>query len=211
MSRRLPRLLLIATVAFVVGLLVARALQPTVVRPRLERATYLPDAPPLAPFALVRTDGRPLGRDALRNRWTYVFFGYASCPDVCPTTLATLAAERKLLQDLPPELQPGVLLVSVDPQRDDATKLAAYVRYFDPGFEAATGSDAAVASAAAAFGAAYARVPAPDGSYTLDHSSAVFLVGPRGSLVATSSAPHDAAVMARDYRAIVTTERRPAR
>ena len=208
MSQRLPRLLLFATVAFVLGLLAARALQPSTGRPQLERATYLPDAPPLAPFALVGQDGKPLGRDAFRGHWTYVFFGFTACPDICPTTMGTLAAERRLLHDLPPDLQPQVLMVSVDPARDDAAKLGAYVRYFDPSFTAATGNEAAIASTAAAFGAAYTRVPTPDGGYTVDHSAGLFLVGPRGNLVATSSAPHDAAVMARDYRAIVAADRR---
>lgn len=203
MDRRLPRILLLATVAFVLGLLAARALHPTAPRPQLERATYLPDSAPLPPFALTAANSGHVGRDTFKGRWTYVFFGYASCPDVCPTTLATLAAERRLLRDLAPELQPRVLMISVDPARDDPARLAAYVRYFDPTFEGATGDDAAVASAAAAFGAAYARIAAPDGGYTMDHSAGLFLVGPRGNLVATSSAPHDAAVLARDYRTIV--------
>ena len=132
-----------------------------------------------------------------------MFFGFASCPDICPTTLATLASVRSSLRDLPTELQPEVLLVTVDPSRDDATRLAPYVRHFDPAFHAVTGNEASLARLASALGAAYARVPLAGGGYTMDHTSSLFLIGPDGRLVATSGAPHDAEVIARDYRVLV--------
>ena len=52
-------------------------------------------------FALLDQAGRPFGPEQLRGHWTLLFFGFANCPDVCPTTLATLAAARKSLADLP--------------------------------------------------------------------------------------------------------------
>jgi protein SCO1/2 len=103
-----------------------------------------------------------------------------------------------------------VLLVSVDPERDPPERLAAYVRFFDPAFLGATGSPEATAAAAAAFGVPYARVEMPEGGYTMDHGSGLFLVGPGGGLMAYLSAPHEAAVVARDYRRILEwTEARP--
>lgn len=202
MNRQLPRLLLLATVAFVLGLLAARALQPPK-RPLLERATYLPDAPPLPALRLVGGDGSAFDGTGLRGHWTYVFFGYASCPDVCPTTLGVLAQMRQRLADLPPAQRPRVLLIGVDPARDDPARLRAYVRYFDPAFEAATGDEDALSQAARSFGASYARVPTPGGGYTMDHSAGLFIVGPRGELAATSGAPHDADLLARDYRSLL--------
>ena len=123
-----------------------------------------------------------------------------ACTD---STLATLASVRSSLRDLPTELQPEVLLVTVDPSRDDATRLAPYVRHFDPAFHAVTGNEASLARLASALGAAYARVPLAGGGYTMDHTSSLFLIGPDGRLVATSGAPHDAEVIARDYRVLV--------
>jgi len=201
---RLPRILLLATAAFVAALLGARALMPDAAAPPLlERAVWLPDAAPLPELAFVDESGAPFDARRLQGRWTYVFFGFASCPDICPTTLATLASVRNALRDLPTELQPAVLLVTVDPSRDDATRLAPYVRYFDPAFQAITGDEVSLARLASALGAAYARVPLAGGGYTMDHTSSLFLIGPDGRLVATSGAPHDADVIARDYRVLV--------
>ena len=196
---------ILAIVAFAAGLLIARSLtQPKSEPPRTERATVF-DAPrPLPSLSLVDQDGRRWGTDRFTGHWTLVFFGYTSCPDVCPTMLATLARMRKALADLPPAQQPRVLFVSVDPERDDPARIAAYVRFFDPSFEGATGDARGVADAAAAFGVPYLKVDVTDGGYNMDHGSGLFLIGPDGTLVAYSSAPHDAAVLARDYRSIVT-------
>jgi protein SCO1/2 len=203
MKPRWSRILSFATVAFVGGLLAARAMMVESPRmPPLERAVRLPEAPRLPDVALVDETGAPFDVDRLRGRYTYVFFGYASCPDICPTTLVTLASARRALRGLPDDLQPGVLLVSVDPARDDPARLAPYVRHYDPDFHAITGSDAELARLASALGAAFARVPLPGGGYTMDHSSGLFLIGPDGRLVATTGAPHDAAVIARDFRTL---------
>jgi protein SCO1/2 len=104
---------------------------------------------------------------------------------------------------LPPAEQPRVLLVSVDPERDTQDILAPYVRFFDPAFLGARGSLEATAAAAGAFNVPYAKVALPDGGYTLDHGSGIFIVGPSGGTEAYLSAPHDAATIARDYRKIV--------
>ena len=170
--------------------------------PFTERATVLPQPKPLPRLSLVDERGEPFDGSAFRSHWTYVFFGFTSCPDICPTTPAVLTQVRRELRDLPTSWQPRVLLVSVDPARDDPGQLASYVSFFDSGFHAATGSDAALAQVAGAFGAAYARVEQADGEYTMDHTASLFLVGPAGELVATSGPPHDAAALARDYRHI---------
>ncbi len=204
MNPRLPRILLLATAAFLAALLGARALMPgRSAPPVLERAVWLPGGSPLPEVAFVDESGAPFDARRLQGRWTYVFFGFASCPDICPTTLATLAAVRKALRDLPTELHPDVLLVTVDPSRDDATRLAPYVRHFDPAFHAVTGDEANLARLASALGAAYARVPLAAGGYTMDHTSSLFLIGPDGRLAATSGGPHDAEVIARDFRVLV--------
>lgn len=204
MAARPLRIGILAIVAFAAGLLLARAFwsaPPT--PPPTERATIFPAPRALPALDLTGLDGRPLGGEAFVDRWTLVFFGFTNCPDICPTTLATLAALKKQLQDLPAGQQPGVLLVSVDPERDDPERLAAYVRFFDPAFGGATGTPQAVAAAAAAFGVPYAKVTLPEGGYTMDHGSGIFVVGPSGGIVAYLSGPHDATVMARDYRKIV--------
>jgi protein SCO1/2 len=206
MTNRLPlRIVLAAIVAFALGLILARVFVTLreVPVPVTENATILPQPRELPPLDLVDQDNRPLPRDFLRNRWTVVFFGFTQCPDVCPTTLATLARMKKKLADLPAEQQPRVLLVSVDPERDTAAILKPYVTFFDPSFLGATGTIAATGQAAREFSVPFAKIPLPDGGYTMDHGAGLFVVSPAGALAAYSSPPLDATVLARDFRKVV--------
>ena len=206
MTNRFPlRIVLAAIVAFALGLILARVFVTLreVPVPVTENATILPQPRELPPLDLVDQDNRPLPRDFLRNRWTVVFFGFTQCPDVCPTTLATLARMKQKLADLPAEQQPRVLLVSVDPERDTAAVLKPYVSFFDPSFLGATGTLAAIGQAARAFSVPFAKVPLPDGGYTMDHGAGLFVVSPAGALAAYSSPPLDATVLARDFRKVV--------
>jgi protein SCO1/2 len=196
---------LIVIVAFALGLFLARAfLSPREAPvPATERATILPQPRTLTPLDLVDQDGRPLPGDFLRDHWTVVFFGFTQCPDVCPTTLTTLAQMKKELADLPAAQQPRVLLVSVDPERDTPAILKPYVTFFDPAFMGATGTLTATGQAAAAFAVPFAKVSLPGGGYTMDHGAGLFFVSPAGAIAAYSSPPLDAAVLARDFRKVV--------
>jgi protein SCO1/2 len=207
MAARTLRIVILVIVAFAGGLLIARALAPArLTLPPTEHATVLPEPRPLPAFELVDQDGRPLGADFFKDRWTIVFFGFISCPDICPTTLATLAQVTRQLADLPAAERPRVLLITVDPERDSPERLAAYVRFYDPSFLGATGKPAAVAAAAAAFGVPYAKVSLPEGGYTMDHGSGIFIVGPSGGIAAYSSARHEASTIAGDYRKVLAFE-----
>ena len=204
MAVRSLRIVVLVIVAFAAGLLLARLIAPSKVEPpQTERATVFPAARAVPALDLVDQDSKPLGPDFFEGHWTLVFFGFTQCPDVCPTTLATLAQVVRQLRDLPAGEQPRVLLVSLDPERDTPDILAPYVRFFDPSFLGARGSLEATAAAAAAFNLPYAKVPLPEGGYTLDHGSGIFVVGPSGGTEAYLSAPHEAAIIARDYRKVV--------
>lgn len=206
MTARLTiRLVILAIVAFVVGLVVAR----TVFAPRelpapvLENGTIYAPPRALPPLDLVGQDGQPLGPDFFAGRWTFVFFGFTHCPDVCPTTLTVLKHVHKLLATLPTAQQPRVLLVSVDHERDTPARLREYVEFFDPTFLGASGTAEGVKQAAAAFAVPYAKVPLPGGGYTMDHGAGVFTVAPSGQIVAYASPPLSAEVLARDFRTIL--------
>jgi protein SCO1/2 len=141
-------------------------------------------ANPRAPLAFRLTDhrGRDFGPQRLRGRWSLLFFGYTHCPDVCPSTLATLAGVMDRLEPLfaaDGGLQ--VLFVSVDPARDSAESLGTYVSFFDPDFTGATGSPDQIEALLADLGGGYRLSPAqPDGAYDVEHTAAVFIVDPRG-------------------------------
>jgi protein SCO1/2 len=202
-ARPLLRYALAAIVAFALGLFLARVFVTPREVPVTESATILPQPRELPPLDLVDQDNHPLPGDFLRDHWTLVFFGFTQCPDVCPTTLTTLTQMKKQLADLPAAQQPRVLLVTVDPERDPPAILKPYVTFFDPSFLGATGTLAATTQAATAFSVPFAKVPLPDGGYTMDHGAGLFVVSPKGALAAYSSPPLDATVLARDYRKVV--------
>lgn len=194
----------VAIVAALAGMLLSRSLvQPPPQAPALAAGTWLEPGRPLPDFTLVDQTGGPFGKPGLTGRWSLLFFGFTSCPDICPTTLTTLGAFEKSLQDLPPDNRPQVVFVSVDPQRDTPERVDAYVRFFSPTIKGITGTAESIAALADALHVPYAVTPLPDGNYTVDHSSALFLVDPEGALRAVFSAPHDAAKLAADFRQVV--------
>lgn len=161
--------------------------------------TLLDGPRPLPDFKLLDDSGAEFTRENLKGRWSFLFFGFTHCPDVCPMTLATLAQTAKLLS----ERSPNVVFLSVDPARDTPAVLAPYVDYFNPAFTGVTGSQAAIEGVTQALGIAYVYIPGetPD-SYTVDHSAVILLINPQGDLVAVFTPPHNAEVLARDLQAI---------
>jgi protein SCO1/2 len=175
-----------------------------VLPPELKQATLLPDSKQPPDFSLVDHTGRPFDRASLSGGWNLLFFGYSHCPDVCPTTLQTLAAVDKKLRDKSPQATPPrAVFVSVDPERDTPEHLATYVPYFNPAFLGVTGAPDQIQRLATGFGILYARAGDDGaGNYLVDHSASVLLFDPDGSLRAVFSPPHDADAMAQDIPAI---------
>jgi protein SCO1 len=199
----------VAIVAALAGMLLSRSLvPPTTGTPALAVGTWLEPGRALPEFTLVDQGNQPVGRQQLEQRWNLLFFGFTSCPDICPTTLTMLGSLEKSLEDLPAQQRPRIVFVSVDPERDTPERVAAYVRFFSPAFTGITGTPADVKSFAEALHVPYAITPLPDGSYTVDHSSALFLVSPAAELRAIFSAPHDATALAEDYRRVVSRDAR---
>jgi len=112
-----------------------------------------------------------------------VYFGYTFCPDICPTSLAFAAQGVSLLSDEERQ-RVQLIFISVDPKRDTPERLREYVHYFNPVFIGVTGTDAVLEEVAARYGAAF-RVHPVEGSaagYLVDHTAALYVVGPRGDL-----------------------------
>jgi protein SCO1/2 len=126
-------------------------------------------------LSLPDLDGRIRTLDDFKGKVTVIFFGYTQCPDVCPTTLAELAAVKKALGAAGDAVQ-GVF-VTLDPERDTPAMLKGYVASFDPGFVALRGDAAQTAAAAREFKVYYEKVAGKSpGSYTLDHTAASFVL-----------------------------------
>ena len=198
----------VAIVAVAGGMLLARALFTSQgsTQLALAKATLLTPPRPLPEFELVDQDGSPFTQAQLRGHWSVLFFGFTHCPDVCPTTLGVLAKTRQALSDLPDELQPHVVLVSVDPKRDTPQQLASYVKFFDSSFTGVTGTERSIDEFTRAIGVPVAITPTQNGDYSVDHSAALFLIDPQGNMRALFSTPHVVSVIADDYRRIVKAD-----
>jgi protein SCO1/2 len=159
----------------------------------------------LAPFQLQSHNHGPINETSLQGKWSFVFFGYLSCPDICPNTLNELSTFRALLKDElgadSDDLQ--VIFVSVDPTRDSTAKLASYVAHFDKEFIGATAGKGAIDRLTRQFGADYEiEAETAPGQYLVAHTSAIFLVDPFGRLVAAFSQPHYASTLLSQYKKI---------
>jgi protein SCO1 len=169
----------------------------------LRSGTALRPPRPLPTFALQDQDTAPFGNARLRGKWSFVFFGFTSCGDICPTTLALLDSVNKSLADLPAARQPQVVFVGVDSARDTPAALKEYLRSFNPHFVGVAGPQAAIDALTAALGIPSAVRSLGAGSYAVDHSGALLLVNPAGELQALFSPPHAIDALAEDYRLLV--------
>ncbi|WP_457665665.1 SCO family protein [Thiolapillus sp.] len=150
-----------------------------------------PELPPGGDFTLDSANG-PVSLHDFHGKLVLLYFGYTSCPDVCPTNLSQLAmAVKRLSPQERNKLQ--VLFISVDPARDTPAKLAEYVTYFDSAFLGVTGTPSLVAKVAKAYGVSYRKVKYEGNmGYLVDHASLTYLVDPQGQLRETL--PHAAPI-----------------
>lgn len=163
------------------------------------QATVLPESRPLPSFELPSTQGQSITPEALKGQWTWVFFGFTHCPDVCPGTLSALRDTLPLIEGE----QPEVLFVSLDPERDSLEKLREYVTWFNPSFNAATGDIDALNKAALSMGIAWSKVESKDSdNYQIAHTSWVILLNPSAQIQAWFSPPHLPLEMAQDFMTI---------
>lgn len=141
-----------------------------------------PPLPPGGDFTLNSADG-PVSLASLRGKVVLIYFGYATCPDACPTTLGfTTVALRKLTAQ---ELERvRVIFVSVDPARDTPAKLKQYVTHFHPNIIGVTGEVPVVGEAGLRYGNVFRYTPVSSATvYVVDHTSITSVVAPDGRLV----------------------------
>ena len=142
------------------------------------------DPPMPAPaYTLQTAGGLEVRPERFSGNWTAMAFGFATCPDVCPTTMQRLAEAVDLLSETDRE-QVDVVLVSVDPERDGPDAIDAYARAFDPGFVGLSGTPEQVAAAADGLGIYYEKTAADStasaAGYLVDHTASVYVLDPEG-------------------------------
>ncbi len=135
-------------------------------------------------YLLQDPNGRAVTNEDFLGRFQLITFGYTSCPDVCPTTLLEMKEVLKALGEKSAQLQ--AIFITVDPERDSAQVLREYTSAFDLRILGLRGSEELIRRAAIEFKVRYEKVRdpnAPPGSYTVDHSAGMILLGPDGRAV----------------------------
>jgi protein SCO1/2 len=131
------------------------------------------------PFQLTDQSGKLRSERDFRGQLMLVYFGFTTCPDICPTDLQAIALAMDQLGAGADAVQP--LFITVDPERDTREHLADYVAMFHPRLLGLTGSAGAIESAADAYRVYYARVDFDKGDYTVDHSAFIYLMDRDGT------------------------------
>ena len=171
------------------------------------QAVRLFDPPRELPaFTLRQSDGTPLVPGELKGHWTLVFLGFTHCPDICPTTLATMAQAQKQWASIPDTTRPRVLFVSVDPERDTPDRIGEYAHGFHRDTLAATADVPSLENFARSLSMVFAKVPPEDGEpadvYSVDHSAALAVLDPQGRMSGLVQPPFDAKAIAADMAAL---------
>jgi protein SCO1/2 len=166
-------------------------------------ATVLPRPRQIKPFNLVDHHNKPFTVESLKGNWSFAFFGFTNCPDVCPTALKIMQLVwKKLPQDQP---KPNMFFVSVDPDRDNTQLLKQYVSYYHPDFVGVTGNLDQIDNLTNQLGVLYGydenKEENPE-DYTVNHSAQILLIDPQARLRAVFSPPYDSGSVSHAFEII---------
>jgi protein SCO1 len=149
------------------------------------------------------TDGRAVDLARFKGKVVLVAFGFSNCGEVCPITLATLAGARKKLGADASHVQ--VVYVTVDPERDTAAQMKKFLASFDPTFIGGVGTRAQIDTAQKNWGISASKKSFPDGSYSIGHSSSVYMIDRNGGLRAVMPYGHTSDDFVHDLRILLRT------
>ena len=167
--------------------------------PGLGRVVTTGQADVGGPFQLTDQHGKRTGDTNFRGRYMLIYFGYSFCPDVCPTTLAVIAQALDKLGQRSHQVVP--IFITIDPERDTPKVLDDYMKAFGPSFVGLTGSATEIKDVEKKFRVYAVKKPLPGGSYGMDHSSVIYLMGPDGKMVSFYDEAVSPDELAKDLRA----------
>ena len=176
--------------------------------PALQKAIILPNSKAISYIDFTDHLGQPFSRAQLLGKWSILFFGFTNCPDICPTTLHTLAQVKQQLTATNNWGNYQVVMVSVDPARDTPQQLSKYVPFFDPEFIGISGDLDTTTEFAKQLGILFvareadAGDPATPARYDVDHSTAIVLLNPRAEMAGIISSPHKVGEISADLQAL---------
>jgi protein SCO1/2 len=168
----------------------------------LFKAGTLSPVMPAPALSLDGSDGKPVTLARFRGKVLLVAFGFSNCGEVCPITLATLAGARKKLGPEAADVQ--VIYVTVDPERDDAAQMKKFLGSFDQTFVGGVGTRAQIDAAEKSWGISSVKNRNTDGSYTIGHSSSIYLIDRRGGLRAVMPYGHPSDDFVHDLKILLS-------
>ena len=176
-------------IPMLLGISMATAAPPRLSPPEdLFKAGTLSPVMPAPEVALLATDGKPFTLARFRGKVVLLAFGFSNCGEVCPITLATLAGARRKLGADAADVQ--VAYITVDPERDTAAQMKKFLGSFDASFVGGVGTRAQLEGAYESYGISVNKVTNADGSYTLGHSSSIYMIDRKGGLRAVMPYGH---------------------
>ena len=162
---------------------------------------YWPNPKQIQDFNTLDQTGKSFGLEQLKGKWSFVFFGYTHCPDVCPITMSVMNETYKQLSTEDNNLQ--IIFVSVDPERDTTEKLAQYVTYFNEDFIGLGGDTEMINSLTKQIGIAYyLNNEDQKEGYLVDHTASIFLFDAKARLVGKLSTPHETEKIIKQFTTI---------
>ncbi len=169
-------LLLVTFIMMVIGAFTFKVLK-TSAEPDIQAMIY-PKPKQLPEFTMTAHTNTEFSQDQLLGKWSIVFFGFTFCPDICPTTMASLG---EVANNIPADVaqKTQFVFVSVDPERDTVEQLAGYVPFFNEEFIGVVGTPEQLEIFSKSLGAVYLKVPFGD-SYQMQHTGRIFIINPQG-------------------------------
>ena len=160
----------------------------------------LPRPRDLAPFELAGG----FTNESLLGKWSFVFFGFTNCPDICPTSMAEIGKADLAIRESGREAQDGFqgVLVSVDPDRDPIERVTNYAQAFSPRFIGTVGTREALVELTQQVNVAFAKVPDDDGQFTVDHTGNIVIINPMGHYHGFMKLPHDSEIIRLTYQSL---------
>lgn len=170
-------------------------------------ATILSEPRSLSSFKLTDDHQQLFTNENLRGHWTLMYFGFTSCPHICPANMTVLKnVYSKLKQEN--KTLPQVVFISLDPDRDTASRIERFVSSFNKNFKGATGSEQQLDQLTKELSVVYMKITQPNASkqevndYQIDHSGSIIVLNPQGKFYAVFSTPHEANSIAKDLVAM---------
>ena len=193
---------LVGTLSLVIGGWLGSQFRDSAIKvPQDLEASLFPEGRDLPELTLIDQDAKPFGNQRLKGKWSFMFFGFTRCPDICPDTLSVM---QEVWETIGKDYPLQMLFITVDPMQDTPKAMKEYVKYFHKDFIGITGELANIDKLTRSLGILYGYEPTgkDKNSYGVNHSAQILLIAPDAKLRAVFSPPHEVDEITETFRKI---------